>query len=154
MGDPGDRLVVGQGAALLALLWPGPARWPLPAAVRVGVAATGAAGLALSGAAAAAHGRSLTPRVTPPDGAALLESGPYAVSRHPVYAGLLVTTAAWALLRRRPEPLGAWAALLVVLLAKTRREEGLLEARFGDAYRAYRARTPYLLGRPRSHLHR
>uniref|UniRef100_UPI00253FF167 methyltransferase family protein n=1 Tax=Actinotalea sp. C106 TaxID=2908644 RepID=UPI00253FF167 len=78
----------------------------------------------------------------------LHERGVYAVSRHPIYTGLLVATAGWAVLRRRPEPVVAWLALLAVLDAKTRREEQRLVARFGDRYVAYRARTPRLLALP------
>lgn len=106
--------------------------------------ATGSA-LALSG--LAAQGRQLTPRVTPPPSATLLTSGPYAVSRHPVYAGLLLGAAGFAVLRRRPEPLAAWVALAAVLHVKTGAEERILRERFAD-YADYAARTPRLFGVP------
>lgn len=145
---PDDDVVVAQAVCLAGLAWPGRARWRLPRPVTalagVGIAAGGVAGIA----AGAAHGGRLTPRVEPPADALLLTTGPYAVSRNPVYAGLLVATGAVAVLRRRPEPLLAWAALLAVLARKARREEVRLAARFGPEYEEYRRRTPRFLGLP------
>lgn len=145
---PDDGVVVAQALGLAALAWPGRARWSLPAPLTVGAAGVTLAGAGFAAVAGAAHGTRLTPRVEPPDGAPLLTSGPYALSRHPVYGGLLAAGAGWAVLRRRPEPLVAWAALLGVLTVKTRREEVRLAARYGPTYEAYRARTPRFLGAP------
>lgn len=147
---PDDGVVVAQALSLAALAWPGRPLWRLgaPTAVVAGVAM--ATGGVLAVAAGAAHGTRLTPRVEPPDDATLLTTGPYAVSRHPIYGSLLVATAGWALLRRRPEPLLAWTALLAALTTKTRHEEARLAARYGPAYEDYRARTPRFLGPPRA----
>ena len=142
-----DRIVVAQALTLAALAWPGRARWTLPG-VAVGLAAAAlAGGGALSVAAVATHGSRLTPRVEPPDGAELFTSGPYRLSRHPIYAGLLLATAGLAVLRRRTEPLLTWVALLGVLVVKTTKEEERLTARF-EGYAEYRATTPRFLGRP------
>lgn len=149
---PGDRLVAAQLAAVAALGWPGRARWRLPRLVAVPAVAAVALGGTLAAWAARAHGARLTPRVEPPDDAVLLVTGPYAVSRHPVYTALALATAGVAVLRRRPEPLLAWVALVVVLDRKTRHEERLLAERFPDAYASYRSATPRVLGRPRSPL--
>ena len=77
----------------------------------------------------------------------LITDGPYAVVRHPQYAGLMLGV------------LGAlvqWPTLLTLLMAPVlvltyyrlaRREERELEQKFGDEYAAYRARTPMLLPR-------
>ena len=146
---PDDGVVVAQTVCLAALAWPGRARWRLAAPVAAVAGAAMAAGTALAVAAGAVHGPRLTPRVEPPDDAALLTSGPYTVSRHPIYGGLLLATAGWAVFRRRPEPVLAWAALLAVLTVKTGREEERLAARYGPAYEDYRSRTPRLLGLPR-----
>lgn len=142
-----DRIVAAQALALAALAWPGRPRWTLPAAAAVPAVAALAGGCALSAAAAATHGARLTPRVEPPHDAELFTTGPYRVSRHPMYAGLLLGAAGFAVLRRRPEPLVAWGALLGVLVVKTSREERRLAARF-DQYAQYRARTPRFVGRP------
>lgn len=106
------------------------------------------AGGAFGVAAGAAHGGLLTPRVEPPSEADLLTDGLYAVSRNPIYGGLLVAGAGWVVLRRRPEPIVAWCALLATLTAKARHEEHRLTARFGPAYTDYRRRTPRFVGLP------
>ncbi|HEY3549422.1 MAG TPA: methyltransferase [Propionicimonas sp.] len=142
--EPADRIVVAQAAALAGLGWPGRPRWSLPPAVTAAAVALCLTGGALSALGAAAQGARLTPRVEPPADAPLLVTGAYGVSRHPIYAGLLLAAGGAALLRRRPEPLLAWACLARVLDVKTRREEVRLAARFGEAYDAYRRRTPRL----------
>lgn len=77
--------------------------------------------------------------------AGLVTDGIYATMRHPQYTGIGITI------------LGAliqWPTLLTLLMAPVllatygrlaRLEERELEARFGDAYRAYRARVPRFL---------
>lgn len=143
---PEDDVVVVQGLAMAALLWPGRARWHLPAPLAILAAGTTAAGAALGLPAVAPHGGRLTPRVEPPEDLDLLTDGVYARSRNPMYAGLLLAGAGWAVLRRRSEPVVAWAVLAAVLQVKARREERRLHTRFGAAYERYRARTPRFLG--------
>ncbi|WP_024287530.1 isoprenylcysteine carboxylmethyltransferase family protein [Cellulomonas sp. KRMCY2] len=146
--DPADRIVAAQAFALAALAFPGRARWPLPTPVTAAATLATASGAALAVWGARPHGRRLTPRVATPTDLPLLRSGPYALSRNPIYAGLLLAGAGWALLRRRPEPLVAWAALAVVLSVKVRREEAHLVGRFGPSYEDYRRSTPRFLGLP------
>lgn len=146
--DPADRIVVAQAASLAGLAWPGPGRWTIPSPVRALALALTGAGSAFSVLAARPHGRRLTPRVAPPSDAELLHTGPYAISRHPIYAGLVVAALGFAVLRRRLEPLLAWAALVAVLTVKTSREEVHLRARFGERYEQYRRRTPRFVGIP------
>ena len=75
----------------------------------------------------------------------LVQSGPYRRLRHPIYTGLLLAIAGSAL------ALAQWRGLLALLLVtgsllfKLRREERWMLERFGDAYRAYRARSWALL---------
>ncbi len=140
-----DLLVAAQLTALAGLARPGRPRWPLPALVRLGASAAVAVGAALAVASGARLGGDLTPRVDPPAGARLRTDGPYALVRHPLYAGLLAAAAGVAVLRRRPEPLVALGVLSGVLHLKAGTEERRLEARFGAAYRDYAARTPRLV---------
>lgn len=133
---------------MAALLWPGRPRWSLP----VPVTAL-AAGLIASGGVLAEEGlRSLggeaSPFVEPRHGARLRTDGPYEISRNPVYAGLVVAATGLAVLRRRPEPLVAAAALAAVLHVKAGAEERRLHERFGEEYDAYARRTPRLIGMP------
>jgi len=79
----------------------------------------------------------------------LVQSGPYARVRHPIYSGLLVAMLGTALF------VGEWRALVGVLLVfvthwqKARREEALLTEQFGAEYQEYRDRTGSLI--PRLH---
>jgi protein-S-isoprenylcysteine O-methyltransferase Ste14 len=76
----------------------------------------------------------------------LVRSGPYALVRHPIYAGLLALLVATLLVATRWQ---WWLASVVVFLAGTeirvRTEERLLASRFGDAFAAYRAKVPAYL---------
>ena len=131
---------------MAALLWHGPARVPVPGAVRVGGLALTLAGAAFSLAGVRALGRDLTPFVDPRPGAGLRTDGVYACSRNPVYAGLLAGAAGWVAVRGRPEPAVALAVLAAVLHVKTGLEEERLRERFGADYERYAERTPRLLG--------
>jgi protein-S-isoprenylcysteine O-methyltransferase Ste14 len=144
-----DRAVLtAQALATAALAWPGRARWRLPRPVLAGAVAATLAGGALFVTSLVSQGRQLTAHVDPPAGARLLTEGPYRLSRHPVYAGLLLGAAGVAVLRRRPGPLVGWAALAAVLHLKTGMEEEQLRARFGPDYEMYATTTPRLIGVP------
>ncbi len=79
----------------------------------------------------------------------LLTDGAWARSRHPIYAawiflivpGVALVAGSWALLA----PAGA---MYLAARVCVRREEAYLEARFGEAYRAYRRRTWPLIPKP------
>jgi len=99
-----------------------------------------AVGVALGVAAGAALGRDLTPFPEPRPGARLVTAGPYRHARHPIYGGLLLGAAGWALAS------GSLAVALLTVVAavffdaKRRYEERSLRARFRD-YDAYRGVT-------------
>lgn len=143
--EPSDLLVAAQLASLAGIAWPGRTRWRLPGIVHAAAGAALVGGLALAAASGARLGKGLTPRVTPPADAVLRTDGPYAVARHPLYAGLLAAATGAAVLRRRPGPLLALAALSSVLHLKAGAEERALRTRFGPSYDAYAARTPRLV---------
>ncbi|MDP2744204.1 MAG: isoprenylcysteine carboxylmethyltransferase family protein [Dehalococcoidia bacterium] len=80
----------------------------------------------------------------------LVTQGPYAVIRHPQYAGLVVAVIG---------ALVQWPTLITMLMAPVlvamywrlaKREERNLEKQFGDGYRAYRERIPAFLPSPSS----
>jgi protein-S-isoprenylcysteine O-methyltransferase Ste14 len=149
---PGRGLVAAQMLSAAGLGWPGGPRWRLrrPAAALALVG--GAAGGALAVGGLRFLGREVTPFVEPLPQARLRTAGPFAFSRNPVYTGGLLVAGAVAVLRRRPEPLVAFAALAAVLHLKVNAEERYLQERFGAAYDEYAARTPRLLGFPRKAL--
>lgn len=75
----------------------------------------------------------------------LVTDGPYAVTRHPVYTGLLGFFAGLALLGNSLATLAFALALVVPLAWHTAIEEPLFAAAFGEAYRDYQRRTPRLV---------
>jgi protein-S-isoprenylcysteine O-methyltransferase Ste14 len=71
----------------------------------------------------------------------LVQTGPYALVRHPIYSGLLLAIVGTALTLGR---LGSYVAVvtgLVALLIRIEVEERLMQQQFGEAHRAYRQRT-------------
>jgi protein-S-isoprenylcysteine O-methyltransferase Ste14 len=80
----------------------------------------------------------------------LLTPGPYAVSRNPTYLFELAIWFGWTLFYGSLAVLIGfllWVALFNFVLVPY--EERDLEARFGEPYRAYKARVPRWLGLPR-----
>jgi len=71
--------------------------------------------------------------------------GPYAVTRHPIYTGLLGMIVGTALLAGLGQAILAVVAGLVVFSVKIHAEERLLLANFPDEYPAYRQRVPQLV---------
>ena len=76
----------------------------------------------------------------------LIRNGPYARIRHPIYLGMLLFLLGLAV------ALGHWLQLVVALplflagtLIRTRIEDRLLEAKFGDEFRDYARTTPALI---------
>lgn len=73
---------------------------------------------------------------------ALVVSGPFRFSRNPLYAALTLTYIGLALLANAFWVLVLLVPVLLVLhYGVVRREERYLEAKFGEAYRQYRARV-------------
>ena len=76
---------------------------------------------------------------------ALRTGGPYRLTRHPIYTGILGMVATTAL----TQGIGRWAALFVVvalvLLMKSRAEERLLSEEFAEEYERYRQHVPRLI---------
>ena len=77
----------------------------------------------------------------------LRTDGPYAVTRHPIYTGLLGMMLGSALLGGLGQRAGRRPVVWIGIEVKIRSEERLLLATFPDAYRAYRERVPRLIPR-------
>jgi len=75
----------------------------------------------------------------------LITSGPYALVRHPIYAGIACALAGTALAFNQWRDAFGFFVVLAGVLRKARLEEQILTSRFGDAYREYAARVPSLL---------
>lgn len=79
----------------------------------------------------------------------VVDDGPFAVVRHPVYLGLILFLAGGALLVADPLVAAVTAVVAVLMLFRARAEERFLEERLGDEYRDYARRVPMLLPRLR-----
>jgi protein-S-isoprenylcysteine O-methyltransferase Ste14 len=81
----------------------------------------------------------------------IIDTGPYALVRHPIYTGLLLAT--WATAAIDATELGFAGAVMMTLgiYMKARREEELLTTELGPRYEVYRRRVPMLVpGIPRA----
>ncbi|MDR7543996.1 MAG: isoprenylcysteine carboxylmethyltransferase family protein [Armatimonadota bacterium] len=75
----------------------------------------------------------------------LVTSGPYAVVRHPQYLGIFLGLTGFSLLGARPIAVIAWITAVCTYLALMIHEESENDRRFGEAYRAYRDRVPFII---------
>jgi steroid 5-alpha reductase family enzyme len=78
-------------------------------------------------------------------GHVLITDGPYALTRHPIYTGILATILGAALLWNSGITLALGVLMAVPLCFHTVFEEALFERHFGEAYRAYQRRVPRLV---------
>jgi len=150
-GTRGEWYVVAQ-AVLIALVFLGPRTvagqpaWPAPFPHMWSVA--GGTLMVVGGVLFAAGlirlGAGLTPLPYPKDGAELVETGVYALVRHPMYAGGLLVGLGWALHVRGWLTLGYVLAMFVFLDVKSRREERWLAQRY-SAYATYQRRVRKLI---------
>jgi protein-S-isoprenylcysteine O-methyltransferase Ste14 len=82
----------------------------------------------------------------------LRTDGPYAITRHPIYTGLLGMVVGTVLVNGLGSSLGFLVIAVVFLAGRIPVEEHLMSETFPDAYRRYRERVPLLV--PGLHLHR
>jgi protein-S-isoprenylcysteine O-methyltransferase Ste14 len=75
-----------------------------------------------------------------------VDSGPYALVRHPIYTGLLLALLATAAAKGTIFGVAGFLILLIGFWSKARLEERWLTAELGeDAYGSYRRRVPMLV---------
>jgi protein-S-isoprenylcysteine O-methyltransferase Ste14 len=156
LGPRGEGWVLIQGVLLVLVAaagwslgpdWSGPVRL---VGVVVGIALL-AGGIVLVVRGVADLGGAMTPLPRPREDAELVETGAYALVRHPVYGGLILTAFGWAIVQASFVAVFLAAALATFFQLKSAREERWLEMRY-PGYAAYRARTRRLIpwiGRPR-----
>lgn len=82
---------------------------------------------------------------------ALVTTGPYAVTRHPLYTGIVGWFAGLSLVWNSALTLALAVVVIAPLVAHTLIEERMFAAHFGDAWDAYRRRVPRLAPWPRPH---
>lgn len=89
-------------------------------------------------------GRNLSPFPKPKDTSSLVETGVFAIVRHPIYTGITLCAVGWSLVSHSVAAFVAALALLAFFDFKARREERWLQAKFSN-YEAYRARVKKLI---------
>ncbi len=89
-------------------------------------------------------GRMWSANITLKEEHRIIDTGPYALVRHPIYSGLLLS--AWASAAIHGNSMGFLGAALMTLgfYLKARREEQLLITELGAAYESYLHRVPML----------
>jgi protein-S-isoprenylcysteine O-methyltransferase Ste14 len=89
-------------------------------------------------------GRNLSPFPKPKDTSSLVETGVFAIVRHPIYTGITLCAVGWSMANHS---IAAFAVALVLLTFfdfKARREERWLQAKFAS-YGAYKTRVKKLI---------
>jgi protein-S-isoprenylcysteine O-methyltransferase Ste14 len=90
-------------------------------------------------------GRLWSGRITRKADHHVVDTGPYALVRHPIYTGLLLALLATMAAKGTVPAIAGFACLLGGIWLKARQEEDWLGQELGDPYRAYRRRVPMLL---------
>ena len=80
----------------------------------------------------------------------VVDTGPYAIVRHPIYTGLLLAITSTLLARGTVLTLTGSAIIAVGIYIKARVEEEFLAQQLGESYAAYARRVPMLLPSRRS----
>ena len=110
------------------------------------LAAVALAGLVFTWWARIRLGRLWSGAITRKEGHRIVDSGPYALVRHPIYTGLIVAIVASALAEATATALSGAALIVLSFWVKARAEERFLTAELGaEAYAAYRRRVPMLV---------
>jgi len=123
---------------------------PLPPWLRWSGAAVVFIGIALLAWTLRNLGVNLTDTVVTRQAHTLITKGPYRWVRHPFYDALALFVVGFALLTANWFILATGALVFILLAIRSRTEEALLLARFGETYRAYKESTGRFLPRPRA----
>lgn len=89
-------------------------------------------------------GANLTPFPRPLDTSTLVQSGAYAIVRHPIYSGIILASFGWSMMRESWIALLLSTGLLIFFHYKSRREETWLVMRY-PGYFDYQRRVKKLI---------
>ncbi|HEY2071189.1 MAG TPA: isoprenylcysteine carboxylmethyltransferase family protein [Rhizomicrobium sp.] len=120
--------------------------WALPVDVGWAMVALCAFGFLFAWWARIHLGRLWSGRITRKEGHKVIDTGPYALVRHPIYTGIIIAAVATA--AEKASPLAMIGALMLYIgyWMKARLEERFLREELGpNAYDAYRNRVPMLI---------
>jgi protein-S-isoprenylcysteine O-methyltransferase Ste14 len=120
--------------------------WTLPTGAAWTMVAVASAGFLFCWWARIHLGKLWSGRVTRKEGHHIVDTGPYALVRHPIYTGVLTAAIATAAVKGSTHALIGVGMLLVAYQFKARLEERFLSEELGTAsYAAYRRRVPMLI---------
>jgi len=153
------RVLTVVGAALMFGFNPGGVRadtplWPVAPAIGWLLAGLVVAGFLFMWWARIHLGQLWSSSVTRKQHHRVVDTGPYAIVRHPIYTGLLLAIIATLLLRGTLVTLTGSALIALGIYIKARVEEEFLRQQLGEPYDAYARRVPMLVPslRFRSHV--
>ena len=129
----GLQIVAAMGVFWFLMTWSGP--WNVARYIGTGLVIVGISFIAI---ARYQLGRSFSVKA---EAHKLVTNGLYSKIRNPIYVFGMVMIAGMILILGRPEGWLVLAAAIVGQTIRARREAGVLEAAFGDAYREYRRKT-------------
>lgn len=146
--SPSRVLTLAAVVMILASYWPLPQAilwtvtpevgWVMLGLVLIGLGFTWAARLHL--------GPLWSSTSSPTEDHRIVDTGPYGIVRHPVYAGLLLAALATAVQSGRLEAIAGALVLVAAISLRAKLEERFLRRDLGDdAYAGYRRRVPMLI---------
>jgi protein-S-isoprenylcysteine O-methyltransferase Ste14 len=144
--SPSRVLTLAAVVMILASYWPLPQAilWTMSAQISWVMAGFVVVGLAFTWAARLHLGPLWSSTSAPTEDHRIVDTGPYGIVRHPVYAGLLL--AAFATAIGRLEAIAGALVLIAAISLRAKLEERFLRRDLGDeAYAGYRRRVPMLI---------
>jgi protein-S-isoprenylcysteine O-methyltransferase Ste14 len=125
-----------------------PLSFAFPTVFGWGLVAVACLGFAFAWWARVHLGRLWSGHVTKKAGHRVIQTGPYALVRHPIYTGVLVAAFATSLLEQNLVAVGGAVLMTLGFFLKARVEEAFLRSELGaSAYDDYRSRVPMLMFR-------
>ncbi|HYD86356.1 MAG TPA: isoprenylcysteine carboxylmethyltransferase family protein [Vitreimonas sp.] len=146
--SPSRVLTLAAVVMMIAAYWPAPwgVLWTTPVVIGWAMLALAVIGFAFAWAARLHLGPLWSDAAAPTEAHRIVDTGPYGIVRHPVYAGLLLAALATAIERGRIEALAGALVLVAAVSLRAKLEERFLRRDLGaEAYASYRARVPMLL---------
>lgn len=146
--SPSRVLTLAAVVMILASYWPLPdaVLWIASPAIGWAMAGLVVLGLGFTWAARLHLGPLWSSTSAPTEDHRIVDTGPYGIVRHPVYAGLLLAAVATAIEGGRIEAIAGALALVAAISLRAKLEERFLRRDLGDeAYASYRRRVPMLI---------
>lgn len=120
--------------------------WMMPLAVNWAMVGVAALGFVFAWWARIHLGRLWSGRITRKEGHYVVDTGPYALVRHPIYTGIILSAIATTVVLGNLHAILGTLLLIIGYWTKAKMEERFLREELGaDAYDAYRRRVPMLI---------